>query len=595
MVAWKIVAIFFVATIFRDASATKIALFPSTGCYSHDVMMKQIGSQLDTTSNNITWIQTLLYDFGFGEMKLPERWTRLSLIGIDENGEYLQKNTGSLIWKQNVPFDFDTPFNIQGIKDFVLMLQRHQEYCTAMLEDRRFQQLRQENVTVAVLDHFLQECMGGLAHLLNTSVIQFSNWPLSDGYITSLNLPALPSSVPKTGTRLSGAQMTFLERCQNVLFHVAIALTRFVQMRTLDAMFASKGYPWIQVEMNEAQRPIYAARSEILFESVRPINNRVKFFGAANTPNPHNFISSMKSSKNSDKIHIQADFTVQKKWNLTEENNCDEIPCERGMRKRDTTRRRPWLFTTTTTTTDTQKIAQRRRHLESTYPELDWRQIDARPFILVTFGSVAQVENMHPELLRDLLATFAADKSRLVIWQSNLSRQEIARRHKIHVADNIQIATWIPIKELLAHENIEYIICHGGINTINELAMFGVPVLGVPLQGDQASNLARLVDLGSAELMTIIELNSALLPQKMAKMREKSSEMWRRSEILAKMVADHREFQRNSQVFWLNWVARNGKRIETRRFFRFEYLGDMENRFWAGCLAMVLAVLWVLK
>lgn len=33
---------------------------------------------------------------------------------------YLQENTGRLIWRQNVPFDFDRPFNIQGIKDFVV-------------------------------------------------------------------------------------------------------------------------------------------------------------------------------------------------------------------------------------------------------------------------------------------------------------------------------------------------------------------------------------------------------------------------------------------------------------------------------------------
>ncbi|KIH45195.1 hypothetical protein ANCDUO_24768 [Ancylostoma duodenale] len=43
------------------------------------------------------------------------------------------------------------------------------------------------------------ECMGGLAYLLNTSVVQFSNWPIADGYITSLNVPANPSAIPKTG------------------------------------------------------------------------------------------------------------------------------------------------------------------------------------------------------------------------------------------------------------------------------------------------------------------------------------------------------------------------------------------------------------
>ncbi|ETN79936.1 hypothetical protein NECAME_09507 [Necator americanus] len=44
------------------------------------------------------------------------------------------------------------------------------------------------------------ECMGGLAFLLNASVVQYSNWPIADGYITSLNVPANPSAIPKTGS-----------------------------------------------------------------------------------------------------------------------------------------------------------------------------------------------------------------------------------------------------------------------------------------------------------------------------------------------------------------------------------------------------------
>ena len=38
------------------------------------------------------------------------------------------------------------------------------------------------------------------------------------------------------------------------------------------------------------------------------------------------------------------------------------------------------------------------------------------------------------------------------------------------------------ITENLAHRNLQYVIVHGGINTINELMLFGVPILGIPLQ-----------------------------------------------------------------------------------------------------------------
>lgn len=42
------------------------------------------------------------------------------------------------------------------------------------------------------------------ASLLNSpATIQFSNWPIADGYISSLNIPAPPSAYPKTSTAFS--------------------------------------------------------------------------------------------------------------------------------------------------------------------------------------------------------------------------------------------------------------------------------------------------------------------------------------------------------------------------------------------------------
>ncbi|EFP11502.1 hypothetical protein CRE_19282 [Caenorhabditis remanei] len=539
-----------------------------------------VGSQLDENGNNITWIQTYLYEFGYGEMPLPDHWNRMSIVGIDERANYLQENTGRLIWRQNVPFDFDRPFNIQGIKDFVVMLQRHQEYCTVMLDDPRYQRLRNENVSVAVLDHFLQECMGGLAHLLNASVIQFSNWPLSDGYVTSLNLPASPASVPKTGTRNSSNQMTFLERCQNVLFHIAILVTRFIQMNTLDAMFAKRNYPWIQVELNEAQRPIFASRAEMIFEPIRPINNRIKFFGAASTMSPENYISSAPFPAT-----VTFSDAVILRSNMSNISSTDCATCHQSSKLR----RRQWLFNKLH---DRTVVYQRQEEMRSKYLSIDWDRVHREKFVLVTFGSVAQVDKIHFDLLKSLLETFSKQPG-LIIWQSNLSIDEIKSIHNLTVPPNVMVSSWVPIKELLAHDNIEFLICHGGINTVNELALFGVPVLGVPLQGDQASNLARVVDLGAAELMTIIELNEGKLDEMMGKMRMNLERYWSRSEKLAKMLAHHRQFHTGYQKFWLNWVARHGKRIETKRFVRYQYLGDVDNRLWITIFGSIAVLIYL--
>uniref|UniRef100_A0A1I7UIY6 glucuronosyltransferase n=1 Tax=Caenorhabditis tropicalis TaxID=1561998 RepID=A0A1I7UIY6_9PELO len=411
--------------------------------------------------------------------------------------------------------------------------------------------------------------MGGLAHLLNASVIQFSNWPLSDGYVTSLNLPASPASVPKTGTRLSSNSMSFLQRCQNVLFHIAILVTRFVQMNTLDTMFAKRNYPWIQVEQNEASRPIFASRAEMIFEPIRPINNRIKFFGAASTMTPENYISSSSHFQN-DPITLTPSVILR--------SNISNISaeCESCHRRSSKVRRRQWMFDMM----QTRNIVQTRQlELRTKYSSIDWDRVHNEKFVLVTFGSVAQIDKIHYELLESLLNTFGKQPE-IIIWQSNLSADDIQRIHNLTVPSNVMVSSWVPIKELLAHDNIEFLICHGGINTVNELGLFGVPVLGVPLQGDQASNLARVVDMGAGELMTITELNDGKLNEMMGKMRRNLDRYWSRSEKLAQMLAQHRSFHTGYQKFWLNWVARHGKKIESKRFVRYEYLGNVDNRLW---------------
>lgn len=59
------------------------------------------------------------------------------------------------------------------------------------------------------------------------------------------------------------------------------------------------------------------------------------------------------------------------------------------------------------------------------------------------------------------------------------------------------------------------------------------------------------------------------------------------------MLAQHREFHTGYQQFWLNWVSRNGKRIEKKKIVRYEYLGDVENHFWLAVFGSLLIVLLV--
>ena len=50
---------------------------------------------------------------------------------------------------------------------------------------------------------------------------------------------------------------------------------------------------------------------------------------------------------------------------------------------------------------------------------------------------------------------------------------------------------WLPQNDLLAHKDIKAFVCHVGHHSLYESAYHGVPVVAVPLCGDQFSNAKK--------------------------------------------------------------------------------------------------------
>ncbi|KAF7639038.1 hypothetical protein Mgra_00001565 [Meloidogyne graminicola] len=197
-------------------------------------------------------------------------------------------------------------------------------------------------------------------------------------------------------------------------------------------------------------------------------------------------------------------------------------------------------------------ISNRIKHFE--FPEINWEEIDKRKFILISFGSIAKVKYMPKYLLKIFLKTFGSSPY-LIIWQTNSPIKQILNK-EINLPLNIKIIKWAPIKLLLAHPNLKYSILHGGINTLNEAIMFGKPILGIPLQGDQPSNLQRLVDLGMAELISIKNIWLGELIVKMSNLELNYNNYLKRALKISKMIKTYRKMHQNQQNFWLKWAYR---------------------------------------
>ncbi|XP_006074944.3 UDP-glucuronosyltransferase 3A1 isoform X1 [Bubalus bubalis] len=107
-------------------------------------------------------------------------------------------------------------------------------------------------------------------------------------------------------------------------------------------------------------------------------------------------------------------------------------------------------------------------------------------FVLVSLGSMVSFIRSQ-EVLKEMNSAFAR-LPQGVIWKYNPSRWP----KDIKLAPNVKIVHWLPQNDLLGHPHIRLFVSHGGMNSIMEAIQHGVPMVGIPLFGDQHENLLRV-------------------------------------------------------------------------------------------------------
>lgn len=106
-------------------------------------------------------------------------------------------------------------------------------------------------------------------------------------------------------------------------------------------------------------------------------------------------------------------------------------------------------------------------------------------FIIVTLGSMVSSVSVD-----SLLVELAAGFSRIpqgVLWRYD------SKRWPSHLdrPANVRLVEWLPVNDLLGHKKAQLFITHGGQNSLLQAVYHAVPVLGIPLFGDQFDNVVR--------------------------------------------------------------------------------------------------------
>ncbi|XP_035377034.1 UDP glucuronosyltransferase 1 family, polypeptide B1 [Electrophorus electricus] len=124
------------------------------------------------------------------------------------------------------------------------------------------------------------------------------------------------------------------------------------------------------------------------------------------------------------------------------------------------------------------------------------------------------------------------------------------------VPENVKLMKWLPQNDLLGHPKTRAFITHGGTHGIYEGICHGVPMVMVPLFGDQDDNVHRMANRGVGVILNIHELTVPMLVDALNTVINNSSYKERMMKLSA--VHNDRPIEPlNLAVFWTEFVMRH--------------------------------------
>uniref|UniRef100_A0A671LYG3 glucuronosyltransferase n=2 Tax=Sinocyclocheilus anshuiensis TaxID=1608454 RepID=A0A671LYG3_9TELE len=168
---------------------------------------------------------------------------------------------------------------------------------------------------------------------------------------------------------------------------------------------------------------------------------------------------------------------------------------------------------------------------------------------IVVFSLGSMIDKM-PKETSNMIASGLAQIPQKVLWRYGGEKPDT-------LGANTRIYKWIPQNDLLGHPKTRAFITHGGTNGIYEAIYHGVPMVGIPLFGDQADNLVHMKAKGAAVVMDNIKTTQPqdLVDGLNAMINDPSYK--ENAMRLSRIHHDRPVKPLDESVFWIEFVMRN--------------------------------------
>ncbi|CAN2391415.1 Glycosyltransferase family 28 C-terminal domain [Pristimantis euphronides] len=172
-------------------------------------------------------------------------------------------------------------------------------------------------------------------------------------------------------------------------------------------------------------------------------------------------------------------------------------------------------------------------------------------FIVVTLGSMISSFPL-VDFLKEMNDGFAK-LTQKIIWRYDKSSWP----KEVNVAPNVRLMDWLSQNDLLGHPKARLLVTHGGMNSLMEAVYHGVPVLGIPLFGEQHENMVRIVAKNMGTLILPNEMKAEYFTDTMQEILHNSR--YKTSAMKQSVIMRSRPFPPDQHlVRWVEHIIQSG-------------------------------------
>ncbi|KAG5670629.1 hypothetical protein PVAND_000877 [Polypedilum vanderplanki] len=168
--------------------------------------------------------------------------------------------------------------------------------------------------------------------------------------------------------------------------------------------------------------------------------------------------------------------------------------------------------------------------------------------IIFSMGSVIK-SNQWPVDKREAFIKIFSKLKQKIIWK--YENDTLPNK-----PDNVMISSWMPQRDILAHPNVKVFITHGGLGGTTEALVEGVPILGLPIFGDQKMNMVKAVTRGYGLQVYFKDISEETIESALKELL--NNPMYKENaKIISKRFNDRPMTPQQSVVYWTEYVHRH--------------------------------------